>query len=164
MTQQMTISILDLVLTALLSSLFGIIAVLAFVIGIQLVRSWRGAPVQPQAAPPSSDNRPRLGDPHWEAVRNARLDLAGHRCEVCNTSSGTLHAHHRTYARQGHELVEDVLILCRSCHGLFHKNFDLAERDGVTPRPKWRIVNLAEGRPASDFAAPVDPPAQDPLL
>lgn len=164
MTQQITISILDLVLTAVLSSLFGMTAVLAFVIGIQLSRSRRGAPVHPQAAPPSSDNRPRLGDPHWEAVRNARLEMAGHRCELCNSSAGTLHAHHRTYARQGHELVEDVIILCRSCHGLFHKKSVIAEQEGTTGRQKPRIVNLADYPPASDHTVPVEPPAQGPLL
>jgi len=164
MSQQVTVSLLDLALLSVLSSLFGMAAVLAFSVGIQLSRGRRGEPAQTPVNSPSSSNPIRLGDPHWEKVRNARLEMAGHRCEVCNASGGTLHAHHRTYARQGQELVEDVIILCRSCHGLFHKNFDLAERDGATARPKWRIVNLADYEPASEYAVPVEPPVQGPLL
>ena len=164
MTQQVTITLLDLALLSVLSSLFGIAAVLAFSVGIQLHRGRRDAPAQVPASSPAASNATRLGDPHWEKVRAARLEMAGHRCEVCNASGGTLHAHHRTYARQGQELVEDVIILCRSCHGLFHKRFDLAERDGATARPKWRIVNLADYAPAGEYAVPVEPLAQGPLL
>lgn len=164
MTQQVTISLLDLALLSVLSSLFGIAAVLAFAIGIQLSKSRRGAPVQTPVNSPSASSPTRIGDPHWEQVRNARLEMAGHRCEMCNASGGTLHAHHRTYARQGQELVEDVIMLCRSCHGLFHKNFNLAEKDGATARQRPRVINLADYGPASDFAVPVEPPAQGPLL
>ena len=149
---------------SLLSSMFGIVAVLAFSVGIQVSRSRRVAPAHTPVNPPSPSNSTRLGDPHWEKVRNARLEMAGHRCEMCNSSAGTLHAHHRTYARQGQELVEDLIILCRSCHGLFHKNFDLAEKDGTTARQRPRVINLADYGPASDFAVPVEPPAQGPLL
>jgi hypothetical protein len=55
----------------------------------------------------------------WQAKRAARLELAGHRCEVCN-SPHEIQVHHRTYERWGNELVSDLLALCRTCHCLFH--------------------------------------------
>jgi hypothetical protein len=45
----------------------------------------------------------------------------GHRCQVCNRGLGTLDVHHRTYERRGQELDEDLTVLCRACHGIFHE-------------------------------------------
>jgi hypothetical protein len=49
----------------------------------------------------------------WEALRSA-----GFRCRICNTPSSRLplHAHHRTYARLGAELPDDLTALCELCH------------------------------------------------
>ncbi len=164
MTQLVSVSLMDLALLAALFLLFGASAVLAFAAGIQLSRSQHRATPQAPAAPPPLSDTTRLGDVHWQKVRKARLELAGHRCEMCNSGSEGLHAHHRTYARRGQELVEDLIILCRSCHGLFHKRFDLAEQKGPSARQRPRIVRLADYPPASDYAMPIIPPAQDPPL
>ena len=59
---------------------------------------------------------------HWHEVRVAALDRAKYRCQVCNRKDLTLNVHHRTYERRGEELPEDVIVLCRECHELFHKN------------------------------------------
>jgi hypothetical protein len=63
----------------------------------------------------------------WRIVRQAALDVAGHRCQVCNSAKQPLHGHHRTYERFGHEAPGDVTILCADCHALFHN-----------PKPKKR--------------------------
>jgi 5-methylcytosine-specific restriction endonuclease McrA len=34
--------------------------------------------------------------------------------------SAALHVHHRTYARFGHERIEDLEVLCESCHNAEH--------------------------------------------
>jgi len=62
-----------------------------------------------------------LRSPHWKRVRNAALERAHHRCQVCN-AAGRLEVHHRTYDRRGQELLEDVTVLCRNCHETFHRN------------------------------------------
>lgn len=55
----------------------------------------------------------------WRVRRRARLALAQGRCEVCN-ARGDLDVHHRTYDRRGDERIEDLIVLCRSCHATFH--------------------------------------------
>jgi hypothetical protein len=65
---------------------------------------------------------------HWRALRHERLKAANYRCQVCN-AKGILNVHHRTYERRGAELPEDVIVLCRSCHSLFHGNGKLASSE-----------------------------------
>lgn len=57
----------------------------------------------------------------WRERADAAKERAGHRCQVCN-STGQLDAHHRTYERLGSELPEDITVMCRTCHTLFHKS------------------------------------------
>ncbi len=57
---------------------------------------------------------------HWQKMRTLALDRALQRCQVCN-SPDALDVHHRTYDRLGHELPEDLTVLCGRCHTLFHK-------------------------------------------
>lgn len=58
---------------------------------------------------------------HWQQKRIGALERAGSRCQVCNASKG-LNVHHRTYEHRGYEHDEDLLVLCKSCHQLFHDN------------------------------------------
>lgn len=63
-----------------------------------------------------------LQTPHWKRKRENKLRAAGRRCQVCNRSSIILNVHHRTYDRLGEELDEDLTVLCRECHRVFHEN------------------------------------------
>lgn len=58
----------------------------------------------------------------WKFRADQAKERAGGRCQLCNKTDwkGTLHAHHRTYERLGHELPEDITVLCPSCHAKFH--------------------------------------------
>ena len=62
---------------------------------------------------------------HWQSVRKEALERAGGRCQVCNAND-RLHTHHRSYERRGEEMPSDVIVLCASCHKLFHDNGKLA--------------------------------------
>jgi hypothetical protein len=55
----------------------------------------------------------------WKAKRNRKLIQAGNRCEICG-SLHRLEVHHTTYERRGYELLEDLTVLCRSCHQLYY--------------------------------------------
>ncbi|PLS85251.1 MAG: hypothetical protein CYG60_13590 [Actinobacteria bacterium] len=55
----------------------------------------------------------------WGARRNRALLQADNRCRICG-STQRLEVHHRTYERLGHELLSDLVVLCRRCHQLFH--------------------------------------------
>ena len=60
---------------------------------------------------------------HWRHVRVLALRRAGGRCQVCNdvgSKGKPLDVHHRTYERRGNERAEDVIVLCRRCHELYH--------------------------------------------
>ena len=56
---------------------------------------------------------------HWQRVREAAIDRARHRCQLCNYAS-QLQVHHRTYERRGSEREDDVIVLCKRCHETFH--------------------------------------------
>jgi hypothetical protein len=56
----------------------------------------------------------------WHERRAAARQRAGERCQVCN-SEGPLDVHHRTYERRGRERDDDLIVLCRGCHELFHR-------------------------------------------
>ena len=60
-----------------------------------------------------------LASAEWALIRRLVLERDGRQCLVCN-SPDDLVAHHRSYARLGHELLADLATLCRDCHELFH--------------------------------------------
>lgn len=70
-----------------------------------------------------------LQSAEWRARAEAAKKRAGYRCQTCNTAD-RLEAHHRTYARLGHELDGDITVLCRGCHQAIEDH--LAARRGGT--------------------------------
>lgn len=62
----------------------------------------------------------------WNAKRAHALISSGFRCQVCNASGVELNAHHRTHERRGHEKPEDLIVLCKGCHKVFHQQRRLA--------------------------------------
>jgi len=60
-----------------------------------------------------------LSSPAWKTRAADARRRAGRRCQLCNRT-GELHVHHRTYERLGHELDEDLIVLCSRCHNRFH--------------------------------------------
>jgi hypothetical protein len=66
-----------------------------------------------------------IASPEWKRKADAAKERAGHRCQVCNAGRDDgvkLEAHHRTYARLGHEKPEDITVLCNECHELYEAN------------------------------------------
>ena len=57
----------------------------------------------------------------WVEIRRKAMLRAGERCQLCNRRDGWLDGHHRSYERLGYPAeLEDVIILCRSCHRRHH--------------------------------------------
>ena len=50
----------------------------------------------------------------WREKADARLDIDGHKCQVCGAEATEVH--HLTYERLGHEDMGDLVSLCRKCH------------------------------------------------
>jgi len=61
---------------------------------------------------------------HWKQVAHAARARARGQCALSSFHRGELHVHHRNYLRLGHELPEDVIVLCWRCHARFHGTFD----------------------------------------
>jgi len=61
-----------------------------------------------------------LNSTTWAAKRKLVLERDGRRCQKCQ-STGPLHVHHLTYDRIGHELLEDLQTLCKTCHAALHR-------------------------------------------
>ncbi len=57
---------------------------------------------------------------HWKRMRDCRIHDFGGLCAVCCSGQG-LEVHHRTYQNLGKEKEQDLTVLCRDCHELFHK-------------------------------------------
>ena len=72
---------------------------------------------------------------HWKAVREGALRRAAYRCQVCN-SDKSLDVHHRTYERVGRELPEDLTVLCRKCHNVFHNSGRRTHQAPKQTKPK----------------------------
>jgi hypothetical protein len=57
----------------------------------------------------------------WKAKADSAKERARYRCQVCN-GNDRLEAHHRTYARLGDEIPEDITVLCHKCHEKYSKS------------------------------------------
>jgi hypothetical protein len=67
----------------------------------------------------------------WRAKAQAAKRRAHYRCWCCSGRQ-RLEAHHRTYARLGHERPDDLRVLCHRCHTFFSQHRTLARWLGVT--------------------------------
>lgn len=68
-----------------------------------------------------------LKSSRWRELRKKALEYYGHECMECKRTDGVMQVHHITYENMGNESLEDVIILCKSCHykehftGIRHK-------------------------------------------
>jgi len=72
----------------------------------------------------------------WSRKREEAFAHYGRLCYLCN-AAWNLHVHHKTYKRLGHELMEDLMVLCKTCHGLVHSN---------SKEDKSRLMAMLKGR------------------
>lgn len=54
----------------------------------------------------------------WKALRETMIDITEGCCERCDATEDTvtLEVHHLTYERLGHEDLDDLEVLCPTCH------------------------------------------------
>jgi 5-methylcytosine-specific restriction endonuclease McrA len=82
-----------------------------------------------------------LRSPYFRALRMERFTLDGFRCRRCGgideTRTGKgLEAAHRTYARFGHENIDDIETACTRCHRYEHA----MQGKRINPEPIGPIV------------------------
>ena len=73
----------------------------------------------------------------WKEKKRERLDFAMYCCELCSNPNG-LEVHHRSYKNLGDERLNDMIALCETCHGVFHRRLGLHE-DGI-----GQYINIRE--------------------
>lgn len=57
----------------------------------------------------------------WKKLREQAKQRAGYKCQMCN-NNGELHVHHRTYQSFNTDsVINDLIVLCASCHEQFHR-------------------------------------------
>lgn len=64
----------------------------------------------------------------WKRKRQERLDFAMYCCELCS-SPNEIEVHHRTYKNLGDERLNDMIVLCKICHSIFHRRLGLYGED-----------------------------------
>ena len=75
-----------------------------------------------------------LKSQQWSTIREERLKIAQHKCEVCG-SKRQLECHHITYERLTAEHIDDVVILCGGSNGCHHRIHNLLGYDRTTEYP-----------------------------
>jgi hypothetical protein len=66
----------------------------------------------------------------------------------CCASIGAVDLHHMTYKRLGHELLSDLLPICRNCHEELHTRLKNARQHGLRWAPnQLRLLNRITGDP-----------------
>jgi hypothetical protein len=94
-----------------------------------------------------------MASPEWTSLRRRTIEAHDGKCERCGGIED-VQVHHTSYRRLGHELPEDLLVLCGVCHRRehgrpFRANYLPREtrqwgyRDGVELQPE-RIVSVEE--------------------
>jgi 5-methylcytosine-specific restriction endonuclease McrA len=79
-----------------------------------------------------------LRTPEWKQTRAAALLRAGNACSLDVTHTDGLEVHHNTYERLGEELDTDLMVLCRHCHRLHHREYGRPRRDHRSKRAARR--------------------------
>lgn len=77
--------------------------------------------------------KPRKASPAMKRARSLAVERAEGLCEARWTgcSARGEHAHHiRRRSQGGEDVVENLLIVCQSCHGAIHANPALAHQKG----------------------------------
>lgn len=102
---------------------------------------------------PGFDYATYLESPEWARLRRRAIVRAGGRCQLCN-SRKSLNVHHRTYTRIGEERLDDLTVLCRSCHERFHGVGPEGPRE-PKPKPPKRVKGPKGPMRVLDFECPV---------
>ena len=77
-----------------------------------------------EARPIPVDYQAYINSNAWKTKRYAYGITFGWKCQRCGIphpqDRNLLHLHHKTYARLGHERIEDVELICVDCHSKEH--------------------------------------------
>ena len=73
----------------------------------------------------------------WKKNRKRRLNYDSGKCQGMSVKNGKLtrclskidiEVHHKSYERLGYEFMEDMIVLCRSCHRVEHNRLNKQDK------------------------------------
>lgn len=69
-----------------------------------------------------------LKSEYWSEVRKLIFKRDGNKCTICK-SDNNLHVHHDSYAHhfKEHLYLNDLMLICGSCHKDYHYNIEIKE-------------------------------------
>ncbi|HKZ77750.1 MAG TPA: hypothetical protein VJ124_05450 [Pyrinomonadaceae bacterium] len=82
----------------------------------------------------------------WKQRRQATIERANYRCEICGERDG-LQVHHLNYERLGNERPSDLKVVCQGCHWIAdsqRKDPDFELPPG--PPNAWENIQPYEGK------------------
>lgn len=100
-----------------------------------------------------------LKSEHWQGVRELKLQSVNYKCQICN-SHKELNVHHRSYDYlfNEHEHPEELTVLCKECHELYHDRlakipirYSVERLDGLLERFKIQVSGGALSIPEEVF-------------
>lgn len=77
----------------------------------------------------------------WKQKKATALSFIGNCCKICR-SKKSINVHHISYDRIGKELIEDLSILCRSCHKMVHALVQLDPKQYNIQNCEAKILNM----------------------
>ena len=80
-----------------------------------------------------SNLRTILSKTQWDFIRTDAKERAGGRCMICGKKTQQLEAHERwSYDEENHiQKLEDVVAVCKDCHGVIHMGFTQLKSNNV---------------------------------
>lgn len=93
--------------------------------------------------------REYLSSNNWKAIRSQVALLRGYQCERCNIDLKNIRfdIHHKTYENIFKEKLEDLELLCRSCHKAHHRNIKLSKKKNrFSFERKCQMLETKSGR------------------
>lgn len=99
----------------------------------------------------------KLKDPRWQRKRLEVMQKNGFKCQSCDSSTKTLHVHHKRYRKVDpwDYHFEELFCLCEDCHNSIHGLIERIEKwlPDLFPRHLEQILKLCE----SFFKEDLDP-------
>lgn len=87
-------------------------------------------------SPSGFDYKRYLASREWALLREQVRDRSGNWCEHCFVAPQQA-VHHLTYARIGHETLDDLMAVCNPCHEF------LSGKRAFNPLGEWGVVTPA---------------------
>lgn len=89
-----------------------------------------------------------LKSKHWKLLRDrfkASKLYKGGICKLCGYNND-VNIHHKSYKRIGHERLNDLLVLCQSCHNQLHNRYNNKTSKHITLWSMTKHMNCQQNK------------------